>query len=414
MTRDIDIAIIGAGAAGIGAARQVAAAGLSHVLLEALPRPGGRAWTRQAAGVALDMGCGYLHSADRNPWTRIAEAAGVPIDRSDPAWGVQSRDLGFPAADQARASAAFDRWTARIHATPPASDCAADLLDPADAEWTPYLQALSGYISGDELERISVRDYAAYDAVATDLNWRLPGGYGALIAASLPAGSDLRLATPVTALRLEGPGVTLETSAGTLSARAAIVTVSSNVIAGDAIRWPAQLDPWREAAARLPLGNDEKLYFEIVGDAAPFEDETHVLGDPRDATTGSFYIRPQGKPVVECFLGGAGARRAADEGQAAAFERATAQLAGLFGAGVRRHLRPLVASDWTRTAAIGGGYSHALPGQAAARQALARPCDGRVFFAGEATHETDFSTAHGALLSGQRAADEAVTALRPR
>jgi monoamine oxidase len=81
---------------------------------------------------------------------------------------------------------------------------------------------------------------------------------------------------------------------------------------------------------------------------------------------------------------------------------------------VRRSLRPQVASNWAGTASIGGAYSHALPGQADARTVLARPHDGRLFFAGEATHVTDFSTAHGAYESGVRAAQEAITFLSQR
>ena len=110
--------------------------------------------------------------------------------------------------------------------------------------------------------------------------------------------------------------------------------------------------------------------------------------------------------MIECFLGGAGARAAAADGPDAAFARATAQLAALFGSAIRSCLRKLVASDWAGTPTIGGAYSHALPGQSAARATLARPFDGRLFFAGEATHPTDFSTAHGAYESGVRAAEE--------
>jgi monoamine oxidase len=71
----------------------------------------------------------------------------------------------------------------------------------------------------------------------------------------------------------------------------------------------------------------------------------------------------------------------------------------------------LCASNWAGLPSIGGAYSHALPGHAGMRQVLARPFDNRLFFAGEATHATDFSTAHGAYESGLRAADEAILAL---
>ena len=411
MIDEPDVAIIGAGAAGIGAARRLQGNGLSTLLLEALPRSGGRAWTQQAAGVPLDLGCGWLHSADRNPWTRIAEQAGFEVDRRASAWDRQDRRLGLSAEDWAAAHQAFEAWSERIATAPPASDIAAEALEPG-GRWTAYLQAMSGFISGDELERISARDYGAYDAASTYCNWRLPAGYGTLITASLPAGAELRLATPIDAVELDGRRIALRTPAGTVRARAAIVTVSTSVLAGDAIAWPAGLDPWREAACRLPLGRDEKLYFEIMG-SSPFTPESHALGDPFDAATGSYYMRPFGRPVVECFLGGAGARAMATQGADAAFARAMEQLVGLYGASIRNCLRPLIASDWAHNPAIGGAYSHALPGQADARGILARPYDNRLFFAGEATHDSDFSTAHGAYLSGVRAAEEALAALAP-
>jgi len=73
-----------------------------------------------------------------------------------------------------------------------------------------------------------------------------------------------------------------------------------------------------------------------------------------------------------------------------------------------------VASGWSRMSRIGGAYSYALPGHAAARAALARPFEQRLFFAGEATSPQDFSTAHGAHDSGVRAAEEALAALDAR
>ena len=167
MSADIDVVIVGGGAAGIGAARRLAASGLSTTLIEATARLGGRGWTQEVSGLPLDMGCGWLHSADRNSWTRIAEASGFAIDRRDPAWGKQYGYLGFTRAEQAEARKAFTAWIARMTETPPASDCAADALEPG-GPWNAYLQALSGFISGARLERMSAVDYLAYDHAATD------------------------------------------------------------------------------------------------------------------------------------------------------------------------------------------------------------------------------------------------------
>ena len=72
------------------------------------------------------------------------------------------------------------------------SDCAADALEPGGV-WSTYLQAMSGHISGVGLERLSIADYLAYDTASTRHNWRVPAGYGTLIAASLPPGVPLRL-----------------------------------------------------------------------------------------------------------------------------------------------------------------------------------------------------------------------------
>ena len=83
---DVEVAVIGGGAAGIGAARRLREAGVKALILEARGRLGGRAWTVEAGGFPVDLGCGWLHSAKRNPWTGIAAAQGRTIDRTPPPW----------------------------------------------------------------------------------------------------------------------------------------------------------------------------------------------------------------------------------------------------------------------------------------------------------------------------------------
>lgn len=412
MTHEVDYLIVGAGAAGIGAARRLSELGESPLLLEAMDRVGGRAETRVVNGHALDLGCGWLHSANRNAWTSIAEWSGFPVDRRDAAWGQQFQDLGFPPEDKLAAGAAFERWADRLVNDPPVSDRASDALV-TDGPWNGFITAMTGFISGVGPEQISAKDYVAYNEASTRHNWRVLGGYGTLIAASLPASATVRTGTAVRCIDSTRNGIAVTTTSGTIRARAVILTVSTKVLAGDAIRMPADLEPWRTAAASLPLGRNEKVFLEIVGDA-PFEDETCVLGNPGSPRTGSYYVRPLGAPVIECFLGGDGAR-VVDEGPEAGFAFARDELSGLFGSDVKRFLRPLAASRWHQTASIGGAYSCALPGHAGARARLAQPFDNRVFFAGEATHGFDFTTAHGAHDSGVRAANEAFAAAhRPR
>jgi len=407
LSQDVDVAIIGGGAAGIGAASRLAASRYSTLLLEADSRLGGRAWTREIHGLHLDVGCGWFHSAERNSWVRVAGENGFPIDRRKAQWGIQYRDLGFPQDQQSVAHQAFGDWMQALRHS--ATDRVADALDPK-SEWNDYIRTIVGFISGATPERMSVADYLAYDEASSDNNWRTPNGFGSLVARSFPAGVALHLSTPVDSLALTPGGVALATPSGSVRARAAIIAVSTAVLSGGSFELPSELSAWREAANRLPLGRNEKLFLEIHGDA-PFETESQLLGNPRDARTASYYIRPMGLPVVECFFGGEGARFLEERGHAAGFDFAIEQLAALFGSDIRRTLRPLIGSEWSQMKRIGGGYSYALPGHASARAALARPFDGRVFFAGEATSAGDFSTAHGAHDSGVRAAEEAIATL---
>ncbi|MDE1991207.1 MAG: FAD-dependent oxidoreductase [Rhizobiaceae bacterium] len=398
---DYDVAVIGAGAAGIAAARRLAEAGRSVVILEASNRVGGRAWTIELAGMPLDMGCGWLHSAERNPLVAIGHDTGFTIESGPTAWQTQWRDLGFSPEERLAADAAWDALEERLRTNPPASDRASDALEP-DGQWNAYCQSLSGYLNGAPLERLSVADFLAYDNAATNSNWRVHEGYGSLIGAAVPD-VTLRLSTPVRRVALTGQGVLLETDRGSITALAAIVTVSTNVLAHGTISFDPQLDDHLHAASELPLGLADKLFFELHGNHG-LEPETHLLGDPYNDETGSYYIRPLGRSVVEGFFGGKGAVVIEQAGLVDAFAFALDQLSSLLGSGIRRHLRPLTASSWCHTDWVRGSYSHALPGKAGARAVLARPVDDRLFFAGEATHHSDFSTAHGAWESGLTAA----------
>src|SRR5438270_5850258 len=116
MTHEIDVVVIGAGAAGVAAARQLSDARVPVVLLEARDRIGGRAWTYRAGDLALDLGCGWLHSADENEWAALAPKLGFPVDRSPPAWSRPAYEANFTAAEQQDYWAAWERFYACVGA----------------------------------------------------------------------------------------------------------------------------------------------------------------------------------------------------------------------------------------------------------------------------------------------------------
>ena len=150
-----DVAIVGAGAAGIAAARHISDLGRSVLLVEALPRLGGRALTAQVAGLPLDLGCGWLHSAERNPLIALATAAGVEVDRSKAAWGEELREVGATAGTLERAWDAYEEFGNRLRRDPPASDRAGDAMSPGDP-CRPFVDALSGFMNGAGIDQFLV------------------------------------------------------------------------------------------------------------------------------------------------------------------------------------------------------------------------------------------------------------------
>ncbi len=397
----VEVAIIGGGAAGVAAARMLADAGVETLIVEASDRLGGRARTVHVSGMPLDLGAGWLHSAEHNPWVGIAETSGFSIDRTLPRWREQWRELGFARTEQKAAGAAFAAFVHRMREDAPPSDRAADSLLPR-CEWNGYLDALSGYINGTGNSEVSIADYLAYDDAATETDWRVREGYGALVAAHA-SGLRVSLGNPVTVVNGSGKRLRIETRGGTIEADAAIVTVSTNVLAGGAIRFDTSLDPVLHAASRLPLGLADKLFLALDDDEG-IDANAHLLGNPRAAITGTYTLRPFGRPVIEAMFGGEGARAMETEGLNGAAAFTIDELCALLGSEWRKRLRLIAGSAWGGDDFFLGSYSHALPGEAAARGVLAAPIDPRIRFAGEACSPNDFSTAHGAFQTGLDAA----------
>jgi monoamine oxidase len=404
----VDVAIIGAGAAGLGAANALKDSGLSAIVLEARERVGGRAYTIQAApDVVFDVGCGWLHSANENSFVPIAERLGFEINRDLPPWRERAYGKAFPQEDRNDFIRALDEFYDRAEVAAEKArrenrDEPAMLCLESGNRWNPMIDAISTYINGAELDRVSLLDMDAYED--TNLNWRVRRGYGALVAA-YGASCPLALDCAVTLIDHSTKQVRIETTRGTLTAGRVIVTVPTNLIADEAIRFHPALPAKVDAARGLPLGLADKVTIALAEpEALPKE------GNLRAATMrtemGTYHLRPFGQPCIEGFFGGRFARKLEDSGDGAICAAAIDEIAGLLGNDFRSKLKPLAQSRWAHDPWARGSYSHALPGHAGDRAALAAPVDGRLFFAGEATSPNFFSTAHGARDSGERAAKE--------
>jgi len=408
----IDVAVIGAGAAGLGAAHALKRAGLSLVVLEARDRVGGRGHTIMASPeVTFDLGCGWLHSADENAFVGIAEKLHFEIDKTLPPWRERAVGKAFPPDERADFIRTLDDFFQRIHeAAKGGIDHPANLyLEPGN-RWNPMIDAISTYINGTETDRVSILDFDAYED--TNLNWRVRRGYGALMAAY---GAPLPIAfnCQVTLIDHSERRLRIETSRGTLSADRVIVTVPTNLIADEAIRFFPALPDKFDAAANLPLGLADKVTL-ALDEPEALPREGNLRGATMRTEMGTYHLRPFGQPCIEGFFGGRYAQTLEDAGDGAIAAAAIDEIVSFLGSDFRTKLKPLKESRWAHDPFARGSYSHALPGHAGKRAVLAAPVDGRLFFAGEATSANFFSTAHGAHDSGERAAAEVLAAIAAR
>ena len=407
-----DLIVVGAGAAGLAAGRRARELGLAVTVLEAKGRIGGRAWTdTESLGFPWERGANWLHDAEHNLFRRHADAAGFayePKAAERLLWSGGRFDPELRAALSDYAEAAF----AAVEAAGAAGkDVAAAAVIPPDPRFDRLFAPWFAALNGTEAEHMSTLDFAraAFDGG----NWRVEAGYGALLA-HYGRAVPVELATPARAIRWGGREIGVETGRGRLSASAAIVTVSTNVLASGQIDFDPPLPAARrDALAAIPTGHAAKVALAFDGDAFGFEQTTFLrIDDPRHEAF-IFELLPFRRPIAIGHLAAHWALEAETAGPEAMAEAATAALADVFGSALRKRVRAVATTAWSTDPDILGGYSCALPGQADRRLELARPLGARLFFAGEACSLHAYGTAHGAAETGIAAAEAVARCLRP-
>jgi len=257
-----------------------------------------------------------------------------------------------------------------------------------------------GGLMGVDTQYVSTLDYDRYDN--SDLNYPIREGLGAVVAHA-SAGLDVRLSQRVTRIDWSGPSVRVHASGGTLEADAVIITVPTTVLATTPIEFaPALPSLYSEAFERVPLGVDNKVFFELEAGALPPGEMLHFVGSDRTSRTGSYALRPAGHELLLAYFGGSFARELEMSNALESFARE--ELAEIFGHDLIKKIRRATHTSWASDPFAQGSYSAARPGYAHLREQLSVPVANKIFFAGEACSIRDFGTVHGAWISGEGAA----------
>jgi monoamine oxidase len=404
-----EVIVIGAGGAGLAAAKELMKSGVPALVLEARDRIGGRAFTDTSLGVPWDRGCSWLHSPNVNPWVDYARRNDFELVPDafarhvyDGSRRMSERETaGYRAVTERMMREFYDAARRGLDIPAAESFTQATLADP----WYPMAETGLTRFEGIEPANFSVLDSANYIEDGDDL--MIPRGYGTLLA-HYAKDVEVRLSTPVSRIRWHAAGVSAETRSGTVGARVAIVALPSTVVADGAVIFTPNLPvEVLQAHHDLPLGLLDMIALKFKRNVFPSERSEFLQLRRADGRSLGFRTRHWDSNVGIAFAGGRYARELEGAGEAGAIEQALAELASMLGGDVRKHFDRGAATAWAADPWARGAYSHCVPGRFGARAVLTRSVGGRLVFAGEHTEQTAYGTLHGAYLSGVRAAAEA-------
>lgn len=407
---DVDVVVVGAGAAGVAAGQELRRLGKRALVLEARGRVGGRVYTDRTLGDPWDAGALYIHWSDRNPWTRLAARFGFEtLDPSSLSGGVRFIDVSGPSdARQRRGAFGAVQRLFDSDSGPVPDVSMMERVGGPNSEFRDSVLAIARMSLGDEPERISAADYARLWA-GVDLVVR--EGYGTLVERAAE-GLDIRLSTPVEAIDWSGAGVRVVTKSGVIGARAAIVTLPVGVLQKGGVRFTPDLPQrTRDGVAGLGMAALTKVALQFNGDRFGLAAGTDLWVRLSARRSFNFECFTYGRDIVIAFLGGDHAREVMAQGEAGAVRVALDEFKRHVGARAEKAFVAGRLAGWATDPYSFGAYSHALPGHAHARALLAEPVGDRIWFAGEATAGTgpgeNFGgamTAGGAWIAGVAAA----------
>jgi monoamine oxidase len=412
-----DVAIIGAGAAGLAAARVLSGAGKRVVILEARPRTGGRIHTLHPGDLPLpiELGAEFIHGESETTFSIVDAASLIACELPDDHWwssnGKREKIADFWGG--------IDRIRARIGSL---------RRDVSFAEFLrtqklpPRMRALAcNFVEGyhaSHADRISARVLRTADQEQDDPDgnkqYRIAAGQDALIewlrAGLDPNRVDLRLSSPVATVAWSKGSVVIDDR---VRAQAAVITIPIGVWKAGVIRFDPALTDKERALEHLEAGHVVKIAFRF---RERWWDEINFLHTTDRFMPTWWTSAPVRSAILTGWAGGHAADALLAESEEARVDRALDSMSAAFGVSRKRIDDSLVSTfsyDWQQDPFSRGAYAYAAVGGEDAHDALAKPVRQTLFFAGEATSSDQTGTVAGAIESGYRAARQALRSAFP-
>lgn len=414
------VVVIGAGIAGLAAARRLKEQGYSVIVVEGRDRIGGRIWTDKSAGVPIDLGAAWIHGISGNPIYKLSRKNRLPLFKTDfDAQELYESGRPLTKAQWDRIEKEYEKLTDELDARKRGAGKNASLADalrpllarvPAGVvrRGVRYNVASDMEIEyASDLDELSLKYFDEDEAFPGD-DMLFSRGFAGLTDA-LAAGLDVRTGQRVNKIEYSARGVKIHTSRGGLDCDWAVVTLPLGVLKKEAVTFAPALPADKHGAiARLGMGTMNKVA--LVFPRSFWPAQAHRFGRLKDderSIMEFWNLEPVvGRPALAALSAGDFARSLDRGSVAAAVARAMGELKAMFGNGIPAPVA-FTRTAWSSDPFAYGSYAHVAPGASLDDfEIMARPVADRLFFAGEHTHEKYPATVHGAYLSGIRAARE--------
>ncbi|MBW4493525.1 MAG: FAD-dependent oxidoreductase [Oscillatoria princeps RMCB-10] len=421
-TSKASILVIGAGIAGLAAARELQSKGFQVTVFEGRDRTGGRIHTDRHLGFPADLGASWIHGITGNPITKLARDFQVRIAPTDydnrTIYGTDGKSLGDREIE--RSESLYEEIISQAKGL--RKNLAKDISIAEAVErilqganLTPQQRIILNWQltsnvvveTGTDLQNLSLMAYDEDEAFGGD-DYLFPGGYDAIIQ-GLAKGIDIQLRQKVTGIEYGNKGVTVKTERGSFQADAAVITLPLGVLKSGSVTFSPPLPERKRAAiSRLSMGVLNKVVLKFPKIFWPADNDMIGYISPQSKDFSEFVNlhRHTSAQVLVALTGGSFARELEQLSEREVGERVMKLLRRAHGNGIPNP-EAILRTRWAADPFSFGSYSQIPVGSSIGDlEALAEPVADRLFFAGEATSQNYPSTVHGAFLSGIREAEQ--------